>query len=275
MKAYTSFAHVYDTFMDNIPYKAWSQYLISLLKQYGVCEGIVLDMGCGTGNITGLLAKSGYDMIGIDNSEEMLMTAAQKAMEDGLNILYLEQDMRNFELYGTVSAAVSICDSMNYILEPDELEQVFRLVNNYLDPDGVFIFDLNTEYKYKEVMGDSTIAENRDDCAFIWDNYYDVQTKRNTYELNLFIKDEEEDETEEAYDDYGEPFRRFSEIHYQRAYSVEEIKKLLARAGMIFVAAYDAFTMEDVRPDSERIYIVARECGKEAAGHGGQSASEV
>lgn len=265
MKAYTSFAHVYDTFMDNIPYEAWSQYLISLLKTYGVDDGIVLDMGCGTGNITGLLAKEGYDMIGIDNSEDMLMTASEKAMEDGLNILYLEQDMRDFELYGTVCAAVSICDSMNYILEPDELRQVFKLVNNYLDPNGVFIFDMNTEYKYREVMGDRTIAENREDCAFIWDNYYDAQTKQNTYELNLFIKDTGDDESgAEAADEYedGEPFVRFSEVHYQRAYSVGEVKKLLSEAGMVFVAAYDAFTMEEVRPDSERIYIVARECGK-------------
>ena len=165
MRAYTSFAHVYDTFMDNIPYEGWSQYLISLLKMYGIDDGIVLDMGCGTGNITEWLAKAGYDMIGIDNSEDMLMTAAQKAMEAGLDIMYLEQDMRSFELYGTVSAAVSICDSMNYILKPDELLQVFKLVNNYLDPEALFIFDMNTEYKYKEIMGDSTIAENRDDAA--------------------------------------------------------------------------------------------------------------
>lgn len=136
MRAYTSFAHVYDTFMDNIPYETWSQYLISLLKMYGIDDGIVLDMGCGTGNITEWLAKAGYDMIGIDNSEDMLMTAAQKSMEAGLDIMYLEQDMRSFELYGTVRAAVSICDSMNYILKPDELLQVFKLVNNYLDRRG-------------------------------------------------------------------------------------------------------------------------------------------
>ena len=117
MEAYTSFAHVYDTFMDNIPYEMWSRYLIQLLERYGISDGIVLDMGCGTGNMTELLARHGYDMIGIDNSEEMLMTAAEKAAESGLNILYLEQDMRSFELYGTVRAAVSICDSMNYILE--------------------------------------------------------------------------------------------------------------------------------------------------------------
>lgn len=266
MRAYTSFAHVYDTFMDNIPYETWSQYLISLLKMYGIDDGIVLDMGCGTGNITEWLAKAGYDMIGIDNSEDMLMTAAQKSMEARLDIMYLEQDMRSFELYGTVRAAVSICDSMNYILKPDELLQVFKLVNNYLDPEGLFIFDMNTEYKYKELMGDSTIAENRDDCSFIWDNYYDEETKLNTYELNLFIRDEEDEEvSDDGMDEdesYGEPFRRFSEIHYQRAYRLEEIKELLEKAGLVFVAAYDAFTMDEPKPDSERIYIIAKEHGK-------------
>lgn len=259
MEAYTSFAHVYDTFMDNIPYEMWSRYLIQLLERYGISDGIVLDMGCGTGNMTELLARHGYDMIGIDNSEEMLMTAAEKAAESGLNILYLEQDMRSFELYGTVRAAVSICDSMNYILEPEELEQVFRLVNNYLDPGGIFIFDMNTVYKYKEVMGDSTIAENREDCAFIWDNDYDDGTKVNTYELNLFIKDED---CEDGDSNFGEPFLRFSEVHCQRAYTLEEVKALISKAGMTFVAAYDAFTEDDVRVDSERMYIIARECGK-------------
>lgn len=263
MRAYTSFAYVYDTFMDNIPYESWSQYLISLLKIYGVDDGIVLDMGCGTGNMTQLLAKAGYDMIGIDNSEDMLMTASEKSIEDGLDIMYLAQDMRDFELYGTVSAAVSICDSMNYILERDELLKVFQLVNNYLDPEGVFIFDMNTEYKYKEVMGDCTIAENREDCGFIWDNDYDAETKLNTYALTLFIRDEEDTLAEEDDEEvYGEPFRRFSEVHYQRAYSLETIRQLLTEAGMVFVAAYDAFTMEEPKPDSERIYIVAREHGK-------------
>lgn len=260
MEAYTSFAHVYDTFMDNIPYETWSKYLIGLLECYGVTDGIVLDMGCGTGNMTELLARHGYDMIGIDNSEEMLMTAAEKAAKADLNILYLEQDMRAFELYGTVRAAVSICDSMNYILKPEELEHVFKLVNNYLDPGGIFIFDMNTVYKYKDVMGDSTIAENREDCAFIWDNYYDDGTKINTYELNLFIKDEEE--SEDGGSDFGEPFVRFSEVHCQRAYTLEEVKTLICKAGMTFVAAYDAFTNDDVRADSERMYIIARECGK-------------
>ena len=120
-ESYTSFAQVYDMFMDNVDYSAWSKYLIQLLKEYQVEDGLVLDLGCGTGNMTELLAKEGYDMIGVDNSEDMLEIASEKRAESGLNILYLLQDMREFELYGTVKAVVSICDSINYILEEDDV----------------------------------------------------------------------------------------------------------------------------------------------------------
>ena len=110
MDAYTSFASVYDTFMDNIPYEEWAEYLVDLLKEYGINDGLVLDLGCGTGNMTELLASAGYDMIGVDNAEEMLEIAMEKREKSGHDILYLLQDMREFELYGTVKAIVSICD---------------------------------------------------------------------------------------------------------------------------------------------------------------------
>ncbi|MEG1294731.1 MAG: class I SAM-dependent methyltransferase, partial [Clostridium sp.] len=154
MEAYTSFARVYDTFMDNIPYEEWADYLQEILKREKVENGLVLDLGCGTGTLTEILASRGFDMIGVDNSVDMLEIAMEKKEQSGQDILYLLQDMRTFELYGTVGAVVSICDSLNYILEETELEQVFRLVNNYLDPGGVFIFDFNTVYKYKEILGE-------------------------------------------------------------------------------------------------------------------------
>ena len=172
MEAYTSFAVVYDTFMDNVPYEEWGEYLHGLLLEYGVEDGLVLDLGCGTGTMTEILASKGYDMTGVDFSEEMLDIAMQKRTKSGHDILYLMQDMREFELYGTVRAIVSVCDSMNYLTEDGDLEQVFRLANNYLDPGGLFIFDMNTEYKYREMLGDQTIAEERENCSFIWDNYY-------------------------------------------------------------------------------------------------------
>ena len=228
MDAYTSFAAVYDTFMDNIAYEEWGKYLKNLLYEYGVREGLVLELGCGTGNMTEILAQSGYDMIGVDNAEEMLEIAIEKRMKSGLDILYLQQDMREFELYGTVKAIVSICDSVNYILEEEELEEVFRLVNNYLDPGGVFIFDFNTVYKYREILGDQTIAENREECSFIWDNYYYEEERINEYELSLFIREED-----------SELYRKYQETHFQKAYDLETMKRLITQSGLEYITAYD------------------------------------
>ena len=251
MDAYTSFASVYDTFMDNIPYEEWAEYLINFLKEYGIHDGLVLDLGCGTGNMTELLAESGYDMIGIDNAEDMLEIAMQKRAESEHDILYLLQDMREFELYGTVRAIVSICDSMNYITEEEELVDVFKLVNNYLDPKGIFIFDFNTVYKYSEVLGNQTIAEDREDCSFIWDNYYYEDEQINEYELSLFIKEKDSD-----------LYRKYQETHFQKAYDLETIKRLIAQSGLEYVVAYDAFTKKEPTSQSERIYVIAREKGK-------------
>lgn len=253
MQAYSDFAKLYDVFMDNVNYKEWAEYLIARLSEYGIRDGLVLELGCGTGTLTELLARAGYDMIGVDNSEEMLAEAMEKRMESGLDILYLLQDMREFELYGTVRAVVSICDSMNYIMEPEELTQVFRLANNYLDPGGVFIFDLNTEYKYKELMGENTFAEDRTESSFIWQNYYDEKERINEYDLTLFIRE-------------GELYRKFEETHFQRCYSLDEVKAAAEAAGMEFVTAYDAFTKDPVKEDSERIYVILREKGKTEKG---------
>ncbi|MBP3462441.1 MAG: class I SAM-dependent methyltransferase [Tyzzerella sp.] len=251
MDAYTSFASVYDTFMDNIPYEEWAEYLIDLLKEYGIQDGLVLDLGCGTGNMTELLAAAGYDMIGVDNAEEMLEIAMEKRTKSGHDILYLLQDMREFELYGTVNAIVSICDSINYITEEEDLLEVFRLANNYLDPKGIFIFDFNTVYKYSEVLGNQTIAEDREDCSFIWDNYYYEGEQINEYELSLFIKEQDSD-----------LYRKYQEMHYQKAYDLETIKRLIEQSGLEYINAYDAFTRNAPIGESERIYVIAREKGK-------------
>lgn len=258
MEAYTSFASVYDQFMDNVPYAEWAEYLHTLMEEYQVEDGIVLELGCGTGTMTELLAGYGYDMIGVDYSEEMLDVAMQKRADSGHDILYLLQDMREFELYGTVRAVVSVCDSINYITETKDLEQVFRLVNNYLDPGGIFIFDFNTEYKYREIIGNRTIAEDREESSFIWENYYDTDEKMNEYDLTLFIKEDGSRPEENA----EGLFRRFRESHFQRAYTLETIRTILYNAGMEYVLAYDAFTREPPHEKSERIYVIAREKGK-------------
>ena len=292
MEAYTSFAYVYDTFMDNVPYGEWARHIREKLCEHGVTDGIVLDLGCGTGTMTERLAGYGYDMIGVDNSEEMLELAMEKKTESGYDILYLLQDMRGFELYGTVRAVVSVCDSVNYITEPDELEEVFRLVNNYLDPKGIFLFDFNTVHKYRDVIGDSTIAEDRGVCSFIWDNRYYEKEQINEYDLTLFIAEDfnpmenayvsertadSEDAllseegagdledtmfSEEEGGENGSLYRRYTETHYQRGYTLAEIQELLERAGLVFIEAYDADTKETPNDTSERICVITRENGK-------------
>ena len=280
MDAYTSFARVYDMFMDNVPYEEWCDYITGLLKEYGISNGLGLDLGCGTGSMTELLAARGFDMIGVDCSEDMLEIALEKRMASGRDILYLQQDMRDLELYGTVRAVVCLCDSINYLLDVQDLETVFRLVNNYLDPGGIFIFDLNTEYKYRELLADRTIAENRDEGSFIWDNYYDEESRINEYDLALFIPAEEADagkmgegagpdcETGAASGSgtSGEGlYRKYQETHFQRAYTLDEIREALERAGMEFLTWYDGDGdgRQAPREDSERIYVIAREKGKE------------
>lgn len=254
MDAYTNFARVYDTFMDDIPYREWCGYLTELLREYGVEDGLVLDLGCGTGTLTELLAREGYDMIGVDCSEDMLEIAMEKKQDSGQDILYLLQDMREFELYGTVRAVVSICDSMNYLLAYEDLVETFKLVNNYLDPGGVFIFDVNTPYKYEALLADNTIAENREEGSFIWENDYDEESRMNEYALTLFIPEEREDG--------GEWYRKYEEVHVQRAFALEEIRWAIEEAGMKFLACYDAFTRNVPREDSERVYFIAQEMGK-------------
>lgn len=251
MEAYTSFAEVYDTFMDNVPYEEWAEYLAELLQEYDIEDGLVLDLGCGTGSLTEILATKGYDMIGADGSAEMLEIAMEKKTQSGHDILYLLQDMREFELYGTVRAVVSVCDCVNYITDEKELEQVFRLVNNYLDPEGIFIFDFNTEYKYKEILGEQTIAEDREDCSFIWDNYYYEDESMNEYELTLFIKEQD-----------SNLYRKYQEMHYQKAYTLDAMREFIEWSGLEFVTAYDAYTRKAPTETSERICVVAREHGK-------------
>lgn len=242
-KAYGSFAQVYDLFMDNVPYEEWSRYLAARLAEHGIADGAVAELGCGTGKMTRLLRAAGYDMIGVDNSEEMLSMARQGAEET--DILYLLQDMRKLELYGTVRAVISVCDCVNYLLEEDDVRETFRRVRQVLEADGVFCFDVNTVYKYRELLGERTFSENRDEGSFIWENYFYGDEQINEYDLTLFIREN------------GDLYRKYEEIHYQRAYSVETIGRLLREAGFSGVEAYDAYTKNPVRPDSERISIFA------------------
>ncbi|MBQ4536124.1 MAG: methyltransferase domain-containing protein [Lachnospiraceae bacterium] len=271
MEAYQDFAYVYDEFMDGTPYEMWCERIHALIEKYGISKperrtipvenldendalaserNLVLDLGCGTGTLTEMLYEKGYDCIGVDVSEEMLDIAMQKRAESGSQILYLLQDMRELELYCTVGTVVSVCDSVNYILEEDELVSVFSLVNNYLYPGGIFIFDFNTDYKYREIIGETTIAENREDCSFIWENFYDPDTGINEYEVTIFVREQED------------TFRRFTENHFQKGYCVETMKTIAQKSGMQVLEIRDADTGMEVTEVTERAYMVLREQGK-------------
>ncbi len=274
MKEYTGFAYSYDMFMDNVPYDEWAEYLHGLLIENGVKDGIVCELGCGTGKMTRKLRDFGYDMIGIDLSQEMLQiaieqesvsisrkksnnTTIKKERKNKKNsgnesgeILYLNQDMREFELYGSVAAVVSVCDSMNYITEKEDLLQVFKLVNNYLDPGGTFIFDMNTPYYYRKKLGEQTICDNRDEGSLIWENYYDAETKINEFDITIYIRRNSDKKIVNSYE-------RFEETHYQRAYSISEVKELLKKAGLTDIKAYEVLTKDEPGKCTERVYFVA------------------
>ncbi len=280
MDAYKDFAYVYDELMDETPYQSWCERIVGLIERYGVSKPVrqargslgqedgasdrkevlgekelllrserdlVVDLGCGTGTLTQLFYEKGYDMIGVDSSEEMLDVAMQKRDRSGAEILYLLQDMRELELYSTVGTVISVCDSLNYILEEEELLQVFRLVENYLYPGGIFVFDFNTVYKYEEVIGNATIAENREDCSFIWENYYYPEETLNEYDLTVFVHED------------GALFRRFTETHLQRGYLVDQVLTLIEKAGLEVVLVRDSDTDKEVSETTERAYVVAKE----------------
>lgn len=246
MESYEEFSKVYDSFMDNIPYEAWTEYIIKIWNKYALKPELVLDLGCGTGSMCIELGKRGYDMIGVDVSEEMLSVAREKSQKEGLNILYLNQDMREFELYGTVGSVICLCDSLNYILEKDELLEVFKLVNNYLDPEGLFIFDVNTNYKLKTVLGNNSFCETREDMAFTCENTYDEESNINEYYTNFFIKN-------------GNAYDRYEECHYERGYTVSEIRHLLEKAGLKVLEINDYMSFDKFKRNSEKIHFICQE----------------
>ncbi len=248
---YETFARVYDTFMDEVPYDEWARYLIAELNKNGIEDGLVLDLGCGTGQMTGRLADAGYDMIGVDLSGDMLQIAQER--KGANDILYLMQDIREFELYGTVRAVISTCDSLNYVTKEEDLLQVFRLVNNYLDPGGVFLFDMNSEHYYAKSCGDNTFAESRDECSFIWENSYDDKTRINEYDLTLFLQ------TPEGL------YERFLETHRERAWRQEEVLDLLEKAGLAAEGVTKAYSQKTVDEKTDRVLYRAREKDKKSS----------
>lgn len=248
---YQDFAYLYDALQKDVPYDAFADYYEEIMKRFNNPKGLCLDLGCGTGNMTMELAKRGFDMIGVDSSFDMLDVAREKAMREDKNILFLNQDMTEFELYGTVRAVVSTLDCINYVTDENALLKVFKLVNNYLDPKGLFIFDINSAYKLEHILGDNTYVDDGEDIFYSWQNSYDKEKKICTFDLTFFEKDED-------------IYYRYDETHYERAYSIEEITALLEKAGLEVVGVYDNLSFNAPNEKSERIFFVAQEATKSA-----------
>jgi SAM-dependent methyltransferase len=231
--------------MDDVPYDLWCEYICGVLRENGIDDGPVLDLGCGTGALTRRMAKAGYDMTGADASPDMLQEAMMNSGEEA-DILYLLQPMQELDLDGSVRAVISACDCINYILDPEDLKEAFRRIYATLEPGGVFIFDINTDWKYTNLMGENTFAESRDEGAFIWENYYDEESGINEYDLTLFIPDPD-----------GR-FTRYTETHFERNYAIPEMEEMLENAGFTVVGIYDDYTKNPLRDDSERAVFVAK-----------------
>ncbi|MCL1844839.1 MAG: methyltransferase domain-containing protein [Defluviitaleaceae bacterium] len=242
---YKHFARVYDALMADTPYELWAGYIkkrIDDVSDTGTINSarektIVLDLACGTGNIAILLAREGFDVIGVDASEDMLAEASRKAFDENLSILFLMQDMRELNLYGTIDAAVCVCDGVSYILTNSDLMRAFERVRLFLNPGGIFIFDMNTEAKFINMHGKIFEDEH---CE--WKNNYDAKTKINEYHVAFFPPGEEP----------------FEEIHRQRAFSPKTVGKLLAEAGFDSVEMFDGYSEKTLGSDSERAVFVAR-----------------
>lgn len=251
LASYEQFAMIYDSALNELPYEAWLMYIESIFKKFNLKPELILDLGCGTGSMTNLMAKKGYELIGIDLSEDMLAIARDKAKDENLEVMYLNQDMTELDLFGTVDAIISVGDALNYITLDEDLKKTFEKVNLFLNPGGLFIFDMNTVYKFKEVLGNKTYAENHEDYAYIWENYYYEDEAINEYEVNVFIKNEDG------------LYEKSTEVHHERGYDPSEVIKSLEASGLKLLGLYHDNSFEDLKSTTQRMYFVAQEVMKE------------
>lgn len=242
---YDEFANIYDR-LQNIDYTSFVDYYEKIFESFSLKPELVLDLACGTGNVTIPLAERGYDMIGVDMSGEMLNIAADKARAKNLDILFLNQDMTEFELYGTVDAIVCSLDGVNYLTEDWQLEQLFALVKNYLNPDGIFIFDINSKYKLSKVLSETTSVYDEDGIYCVWDSYYDEDDKICSFNLEFFIEAE------------NGLYKRRNEYQEERAYTIDEIQVCAEKVGLKFERAYADRTFDEPKEETERIFIVLK-----------------
>ena len=245
MNPYQSFAKVYDIFMSDTPVDEWVAFIERLWASGCGKPELVLDVGCGTGAVTARLAKKGYSVIGVDISEDMLSAARRKADAMDLDILFLNQDMRELELYGTVDSVICVCDTVNYLRNAVELRKFFKLAHNYLNDGGLFIFDISTEYKYSEILADNVFCDITGGAAYIWENTYYPDRRVNEYLVTFFIEGE------------AGKYDRFEELHELRAFSTGEIVSALESSGFSGIKTYDADGFGAPSDKSERIFFSA------------------
>jgi len=241
--SYNDFAYVYDLLTDDVEYQKRTDYLEKLIQKHLKRKpDLLCDLGCGTGTVCSILNSKGYDCIGIDNSENMLNVATSKNQDN--KILFLNQDITDFELYGTVDVFISMLDTLNYIDDPEALTHMFKLVNNYLNPGGIFIFDVNTEYKFKNILGNNTLVYELENVFYTWENYYEDDILE--FYLNFFVKNDSGD------------YHRFTEQHIQRYYSIEFLTEASRKANLSVEAVYGDLGENSPQQQEERVFMVLK-----------------
>ena len=243
--SYTFLPEVYDLFSEDMDPIAWADDLISRLREAGISRGRVLDLGCGTGRISLQLARAGYDVVGIDRSEEMLRVAQERLWREGHRLPLSRQDMRSFSLHKSVDAVVCACDGINYLTDLTMVQSCFARVARALRPGGLFLFDISSRYKLEKHLGNGFFGEVREEAAYLWQSSFDEAHRLARMDLTLFIRGRD-----------GR-YERGDEVHLQRAHEVKELRACLAHCGLELLAVEEAFTRKAPRPDALRIQFTA------------------
>ena len=249
MAGYGDFAYYYDLLTENVDYESRCNYIHSLLAENGIGKGILLDLACGTGTVSMLLSEKGYDMIGVDASEEMLSVAQEKKAEAGADIIFLCQKMEELDLYGTINGAVCTLDSINHVTDADTVKEIIRRVSLFMEDKGIFIFDVNTPYKHREILGNNTFVYDMDEVYCVWQNSTD-ENMLTTISLDVFEKDEEDD----VYYKYNEQF-------CEKGYELSDIEKWSMAYKFDIIGIYEEMTREPVKADTQRAVFVLRKKG--------------
>lgn len=246
MNTYASFAAFYDELTDDVDYAAWADYLLAAIHRHGGSAATVLDLACGSGSLSLELARRGCDIIGVDISEDMLAIAREKAEEEGAPLLFLQQDMRQLDLYGTVDSAVCMLDSMSHILRTDDIQEIFRRLGLFIAPNGLLVFDANTPHKHAVTLSNNAFVYERDEFMCVWRNQYAEKTKTVDMQLDFFLREEDG------------CYTRYTDSVRERAYSLSTWKHLLQEAGFDLLAVYGEREWDTPAPDADRWVFVAR-----------------